>query len=392
MTTPVNPAIASISSPPVQEAFDWLEGVEFPADRPLINVSQAAPTAPPPKDLRAAIADAALNNPAAHLYGPILGLPGLRAELARQWAATYGGRILPQQVAITSGCNQAFTAVMTTLAGAGDEVILPTPWYFNHKMHLDMAGVRAIPLATGKNLLPDASRAAALITDKTRAIVLVTPNNPTGHEYPADLLRRFYDLARSHGLALVVDATYRDFDSRTGAPHELFSEPDWDQTLIQLYSYSKAYRMTGHRVGAVVSSQARLRQVEKYLDTVTICPNQLGQIGALWGMKHLDVWLAGERAEILARRRAIEQGFARLGGWHLLGLGAYFAYVSHPYDMPSDILARKLVQAAGVLMLPGTMFRPPADAPGQRELRIAFANIDSAGIDELFSRLENLSL
>jgi aspartate/methionine/tyrosine aminotransferase len=74
------------------------------------------------------------------------------------------------------------------------------------------------------------------------------------------------------------------------------------------------------------------REVEKVLDTVTICPNQLGQRAALWGMRNLGQWLAGERAEILDRRAAVEEGFARLPGWRLLGCGAYFAYAEHPFE------------------------------------------------------------
>jgi aspartate/methionine/tyrosine aminotransferase len=130
---------------------------------------------------------------------------------------------------------------------------------------------------------------------------------------------------------------------------------------------------------------ARLAEVEKFLDTVAICPSQLGQIGALWGMQNLAQWVAGERAEILDRRAAMVAGFPRLQGWQLLGCGAYFAYAAHPYAMPSDQLAKRMVQEVGVLMLPGTMFQPAG--LGLTELRIAFANIDRAGIDALFGRL-----
>ena len=189
MTLPLNPAMDATFLPPVMEARRWLEGVVFPADRPLINVSQAAPVEPPPLALRQEIARAALEDPAAHLYGPVLGLPALRAELAAQWSSAYGGEVRPDQVAITQGCNQAFCAVMATLAGAGDEVILPTPWYFNHKMWLDMQGVAAVPLATGAGLIPDPEAAARLIGPRTRAIVLVSPNNPGGVEYPAEVPR-----------------------------------------------------------------------------------------------------------------------------------------------------------------------------------------------------------
>ena len=387
MTQPLNPHMAATFPPPVMEARRWLAGVSFPPERPLINISQAAPVDLPPLALRQAIAEAAVNNPEAHLYGPVLGLPALRAEIAAQWSAQYGGQVTESQTAITQGCNQAFCAVMSTLAAAGDEVILPTPWYFNHKMWLDMQGVKTVPLPAGAGLIPEAEAARALITPRTRAIVLVSPNNPGGAEYPSQTLAAFRDLCRAHGLALIVDETYRDFDSRSGAPHDLFTDPDWDDTLIQLYSFSKAYRLTGHRVGAVVASPARLFQIEKFLDSVAICPNQLGQIAALWGMQNLSQWLAGERAEILARRAAMVSGFAALPDWKLLGCGAYFAYVEHPFAEASDVLCKRLVREAGLLMLPGTMFQPEGSAAGARQIRIAFANIDAAGIAETFRRL-----
>ena len=390
MITPLNPAMAATDAPPVMEARRWIAGRSFPADRPLINVSQAAPVDPPPLALRQAIAEAALTDPAAHLYGPVLGLPALREQISSDWSKAYEGTIGPDQTAITQGCNQAFTAVMATLAGAGDAVILPTPWYFNHKMWLDMQGVTTIPLPTGTSLLPDAQAAARLITPRTRAIVLVSPNNPAGVEYPAATIRAFYHLAQSRGLALVIDETYRDFDSRTGAPHDLFSDPDWPATLIHLYSFSKAYRLTGHRVGAIVASAERLAEVEKFLDTVAICPSQLGQIAALWGMRNLRDWVAGERTEILARRSAMTDGFRALQDWTLLGCGAYFAYVEHPFPEPSDVFAKTLVDKAHVLMLPGTMFQPQSHPEGSRQLRIAFANINRHGIADLFSRLAAL--
>lgn len=388
------PRTATTFAPPVMEARRWLQGATFPADRPLINVSQAAPVDPPPLPLREAMARMVLDDPSVHLYGPVLGLPELRAEVASQWSDAYGGAILPSQVAITSGCNQAYCAAIATLCAEGDEVILPIPYYFNHRMWNDMAGVRTVPLPTGDGLVPDAEEAARLVTPLTRAIVLVSPNNPGGVEYPAETLRAFFDLARARGLALIVDETYRDFDSREGAPHDLFHEPDWDRTLIHLYSFSKAYRLTGHRVGACLTSPARLAEVEKFLDTVTICPAQLGQRAALWGMRHLREWVAGERREVLSRRAAIVEGFPRLAarGWALLGCGAYFAYMEHPFAAPSDEVARRLVGEAGVLLLPGTMFAPAGKPVGLKGLRVAFANVGRDGIAALFERLEGAAL
>lgn len=388
----VNPRLLTTDAPAVMEAWRWLEGVTHPPGRPLMVFSQAAPAVPPPEPLRQALAEIVLTDAAAHLYGPDLGLPALRAALAEQTGRLYGGTVRPDQVAITAGANQAFTAALTTLAGEGDEVLLPVPWYFNHAMHCQMTGVRPVPLPCGPGMVPDPETAAALITPRTRAIVLVSPNNPTGAEYPAETLAAFRDLCRTRGLALVLDETYRDFHADPGAPHGLFADPDWDEVLFHLYSFSKAYRLTGHRVGALMTSPERLALVEKYIDTTTICPNQLGQRAALWGIEHLGQWLAGERAEILARRTAMAGGFAALPGWRLLGLGAYFAYVRHPFAEGGADLARRLVREAGVLVLPGTMFRPQGDPDGAAELRIAFANADAAGITELFRRLAALNL
>jgi aspartate/methionine/tyrosine aminotransferase len=388
---PVSQNLLATFAPPVMEARAWLAEANIPADRPLINVSQAAPVDAPPPDLRAEIARLALELPEAHMYGPVLGLPALRAAIAAQWSDAYHGDIAPADVAITSGCNQAFCAALATLARTGDSVILPTPWYFNHRMWLDMAGIATLTLPCGPGMLPDVDAAARLIRADTRAIALVSPNNPTGAEYPPDLIAAFLRLARDRGIALILDETYRDFHSAAGRPHALFADPGWRDTLIHLYSFSKVFRLTGHRVGAMICDPARLAQAEKFLDTVTICPAQLGQHAALYGLRHLQPWVAAERAEILARRDAIRTGLASLAGWRLLGSGAYFAYAEHPFDLPSDVLARRLVHEQSVLLLPGTMFAPTlaegGDGGAERQLRIAFANADAATIGRLIGRL-----
>ncbi|MEL7114293.1 MAG: aminotransferase [Pseudomonadota bacterium] len=387
-----NPKLLATDGPAISIALGWLDDIAATDDLPLLNVSQAAPAVAPPVALREAMADLVLNDTSAHLYGPDLGHPPLRAALAANIARHYGGAVEAGHVAITAGCNHAYTAAIASLATEGDEVILPTPWYFNHQMWLTMHGIRPVPLPCDAALLPDPDEAARLITDRTRAIVLVSPNNPCGTEYPADLIRAFYTLAQSRGIALILDETYRDFHSAPGAPHDLFQDPDWPQTLIHLYSFSKTYRLTGHRVGALVTSAARLDEIEKFLDCTTICAPQLGQRAALWGLENLGQWVAEERAEILTRRAAIEQAFSALDGWTLRGSGAYFAYVDYPGDMHATDFARHLLKNQHILSLPGAFFTPEGDPAGAKSLRIAFANIDVTGIDQLHERLSRLSL
>ena len=110
---------------------------------------------------------------------------------------------------------------MLALARAGDEVILPVPYYFNHQMWLDMQGIgtRHLPFRADRGGVPDPAEAAAMISPRTRAIVLVSPNNPTGAVFPAEVIGEFYKLARRHDIALILDETYRDFMPTDEAPH-----------------------------------------------------------------------------------------------------------------------------------------------------------------------------
>ena len=392
MPAPINPNLARALAPPIMEALRWVGETSFPADRPLLNLSQAAPVDPPPEVLCRAIAEAVVNDASAHLYGPVLGDTALREEIAERWSVAYGAAIDPSEVCITAGCNQAFCTAVATLCAPGDAVMIPVPWYFNHRMWLDMTDIEAAPIPCDEAMLPDLEAARAAMTPAVKAILMVTPNNPTGAEYPPALLDAFYALARDHGACLIVDETYRDFHSSEGAPHRLFGHDDWREGFIHLYSFSKVFHLTGHRTGAIVTGAARLAQAEKFLDTVAICPPRLGQIGALWGLRNLAGWVASERQEILSRKRALKAEFAEhLPDWKLLGAGAYFAYVEPPFEMPSGRLARRLVENQSLLTLPGTMFAPAAtegrDWGGERHLRIAFANADATGIAEMRRRL-----
>jgi len=377
---------------PIKKASDWLKGLNFSTEFPLIDVSQAAPSDPPALSLRKALADYVLTDPNAHLYGKILGTNELRSALADHWSKAYSGTVAAQNVAITSGCNQAFCAVMSAIADQGDEIILPAPWYFNHKMWLDMNGVITRPLVTGSDLLPDPQDAAAMITQRTRAIVLVTPNNPAGIEYPDALLNEFYELAKSRKIALILDETYKDFRSQNSPAHSLLADPDWEDTLIQLYSFSKSYRLTGHRVGAVIGSPELLAEIEKFLDSVTICASLVGQYAALWGLNNLSEWVAHQRETVLERQVFIRNSFNILSdkGWKLLGCGAYFAYVQHPFALPSLHVAQKLVEQSAVLALPGEMFAPPEMPSSKQHLRLAFANVDVQKLKILLERLANI--
>ena len=275
---------------------------------------------------------------------------------------------------------------MMALAKAGDEVILPAPWYFNHKMTLDMLGIVARPLLCREQhgFVPQAADARALIGPKTRAIVLVTPNNPTGAVYPQAVLAEFADLARETGVPLVLDETYRDFLPEGQArPHDLFTAPDWRSHLIHLYSFSKSYAVPGHRLGAVIAAPGTIDEISKILDCLMICPPRAAQAAIAWAVSGTAQWRQQTRAGINARAATFRDVIARSPGWSIAAIGAYFAYVRHPFDRPGDAVAEDLAQRVGLLTLPGSFF-----GPGQeRHLRVAFANVDESRLSEVADRL-----
>ena len=382
-----------VDPPPVLEVKNWLSDPDLQPSKPLIDVSQAAPTEPPPKKMLEFMANKILCDNAVNTYGPVLGLDELRESLASKWSRQYQGKVSKENVAVTSGCNQAFCASISSFTSENDEVIIPTPWYFNHHMWLQMAGVKSIPLDTDANMNPIIEKAEALITDRTRAIVLVSPNNPSGAIYSNQLLQKFFDLCKSNQIRLIIDETYKDFHPNASQPHTLLENNNWDQVLTILYSFSKTYRMTGHRIGALITSKENLIEIEKALDTFTVCPPQLGQYAANWGLKNLEAWAAERRTEILQRAKHFSEKFLPLSaaGWSLRGCGAYFAFVEHPFEDGSNILAPLILRDQGILLMPGTMFYPKHNPLGSRSFRIAFANIDKNKISTLLERLKDLS-
>jgi aspartate/methionine/tyrosine aminotransferase len=381
-----NPLLAAVATPPIPEVASWVEGRRFPPERPLIDVAQAVPGYPPPESLQDHVARMA-HVPATARYTDIEGLAPLREALAADMAALYGGRVTADQVLIAAGCNQAYCLATMALAQAPDEILLPLPYYFNHQMWLDMLGVRAVhlPFRADRGGVPDPHDAARLITPRTRAIVLVTPNNPTGAVYPPEAIAAFYALAKEHGLALILDETYRDFLPADGAPHQLFDDPDWPRTLVHLYSFSKVFSLTGYRVGAVVCGPALKTEIAKAMDCIAICAPRIAQEAALFGLRELADWRRGNTTMMRGRLDALRRAFNRNDlGYRLISAGAYFAYLAHPFEgEPSTAVARRLAQEHALLSLPGSVFGPAQDS----YLRFAFANVDAAVMPTVADRL-----
>jgi aspartate/methionine/tyrosine aminotransferase len=377
--------IRATDAPPIPAARAWAARYDGRAG-PALDLTQAVPGYPPPPELLSKLAEAA-GSAATAGYGPIAGDPALRTALAADMAGFYGAPIAPAQVAITAGCNLAFAMAMQVLAAEGEAVLLPTPWYFNHHMAMTMQGVRAIPVPTRAEdgFIPDPERIGALLAQhKARAVVLVTPNNPTGAIYSPAVIHAVAEQCRRHGAMLVLDETYRDFLPEGPAPHGLFDDPAWGEVLVHLYSFSKAYCVPGHRVGAIAAGAAFMAEFDKACDTYQICPARPAQSALAWAIPALVAWRAGNRALMASRAAVFRDAVSQLPGWRLDAIGTYFAYLRLPEAAPDALRAAEILAAErGMMTLPGPFFGPGQD----RHLRLAFANAAEAVLAEVPGRL-----
>jgi len=385
-----NPLVETLAAPPIPSVFAWGKAYDGRSG-PMIDLSQAVPGYSPHPEMLRLLGEYAASRTYTG-YGPIEGEDSLRHAYAEHLTETYGTALAAANVHVTSGCNQAFICAAIAIAGPGDAVLMTNPYYFNQETTLAMLGIetRFAACDPAKGFLPDIATLSAAITPDVRAIALVSPNNPTGAVYPPSLLAAIYDLCAARGIWLILDETYRDFlPLGAGRPHDLFARTGWENTLIGLYSFSKSFCIPGHRLGAITAGPAVVEQVAKVMDNLQICPPRSAQAAVATALPLLTDWREENRREIARRVEALLSTMAGVPAWRVGAVGAYFAFIGHPYgETASATVAEKLAREAGILCLPGSYF-----GSGQEGyLRFAFANADVATISLLKDRLASFTL
>lgn len=384
-SAPINRAVAGLSAPPIpviQNAARNYDG----RHGDLIDLSQAVPGYAPPDLLLDRLREAA-GRPDLLGYGDIEGEGILRSAYAEDLRQTYNAKFESAEVHITSGCNQAFVAAALTVAGPGEKLLLITPFYFNHETTLAMLGigVEKVAAKAENGFLPDLEELAAAVTPDVKALVCITPNNPTGAVYPPEEMDSLFDLCVERDLWLIVDETYRDFLPKDQPlPHRLFQRTNWRDHLIGLYSFSKSFCIPGHRLGAITAEASIVANVAKVMDNLQICAPRAAQVAIAKAMPELTDWRRSNRLEIARRRATLEAVIESLPDWRIESIGAYFSYLRHPFENTGSAeVAQRLAEERGVLCLPGAFFGTGQEA----FLRLAFANADSAALEKLAERL-----
>jgi aspartate/methionine/tyrosine aminotransferase len=352
----------------------------------------------PPPGVADAVA-AALTSPPAELdhYGAARGDTELLEAVAAALAAE-GLDLEGADLWVTAGSNMAFQAIAQVLCdGPPDEpseIILPLPWYFNHVMAVQLAG--GVPVMVDAGLVPDPERLAAAITARTRAIVTISPNNPSGVVMPRAVLEAINRLCARHGLLHISDEAYGAF--------VFGDEPHWSPGslagasahTVTLQSLSKAYGMAGWRVGFMAAPATLADALAKVQDTVLICPPRLIQRAAQAALTAGRAWLEPRLAGLAERRLQLLRAVAaaRRQGLPLELLaepdGAFYALLrlrpGAAAGLTGETLMRRLVLEHRVAAVCGESFGLDAQRHGP-VLRLSYGLLGPAELDDALGRL-----
>jgi aspartate/methionine/tyrosine aminotransferase len=323
-----------------------------------ISLGQGVVSYGPPPQAIAQISQF-LSNPELHKYQDVEGIPALIAEIAAKLKTENGIAIgSANRVVVTAGSNMGFINAILAIADPGDEIILQTPYYFNHEMAITMANCHPVLVATDDRyqLRPEAIQQA--ITSRTKAIVTISPNNPSGAVYPESTLRAVNQLCRDRGLYHIHDEAYEYF-TYDGASHfSPGSIPDSSPYTISLYSLSKAYGFASWRVGYMVIPAHLTTAVRKVQDTIAICASVISQYAAL-GALQVGVEYCRERLAAIAQVRQTcltqlteIQDFCTIPS----ATGAFYFLLNVQTSIDSFQLVEQLIRDYKVAVIPGTTF------------------------------------
>jgi aspartate/methionine/tyrosine aminotransferase len=323
-----------------------------------ISLGQGVVSYPPPPQAFEQIANF-LHNPELHKYQAVYGIPALLELIETKLAAENGIRVKPgSRVVVTAGGNMAFINALLAVADAGDEIVLQTPYYFNHEMAITMANCQPVLVPTDENYQLQPKLIAEAITEKTKAVVTISPNNPTGAVYSEAALREVNDLCRARGVYHINDEAYEYF-TYGGAKH--FSPGSIDGSnshTISLYSLSKAYGFASWRIGWMVIPEHLFEAVNKIQDTILICPPVISQFAAVGAMQ-VGVDYCREKLKQLAEvRELVLNELERIKHCCVAppSDGAFYFFLKLDARIEPLALVERLVREHGVAAIPGNAF------------------------------------
>ncbi len=349
-----------------------------------------------PAHIRLALTEALQHDNAVGYYSPSLGLPALRTAVAQKLQRDFGVTADPSsEIVISAGAMEMLMVALQVVVNPGDEVIMPDPGFSSYIDQIVLAGGVPVywPLQEEKNWAANIALLPKLVTSKTKAIIICSPNNPTGNIFSADDLRVIADLVLQHNLILITDEPYHFLTYDAATCPTLVGDERLRYQRIACFSFSKEYAMTGFRVGYTFAEAGLIRQMLKVHDNTLVSaprPSQLAALAAAQG----DQTCVVELRDVLQRRRDLMcQQFDRLKRWftYVKPLGSYYLFVKFlppAGETVNDVqLALDFLKEAHVAVVPGSAFGPT----GAGHFRLCFGCTEEdivKGVDRIANFLK----
>jgi aminotransferase len=332
---------------------------------------------------------AQLGQPEPHRYTPDPGILSLREQIAHKLSHENQIRSRPDQIIVTPGANQAFFNVLLTITDPGDEVILLSPYYFNHLMACQSINLSPVVVPLNADFSIPIERIRNVISTKTRAIVLVNPGNPTGMVHLSDDLKALSELVAEHNILLISDETYEYFTYMDRKHISIGKFPESETEVITICSFSKTYGIPGWRLGYYHANDEIIGQSIKIQDTIGICAPAASQYLGLELLRNRKSIITPfvkqmESNYILARDLVDEVPWLN----STPSFGAYYLFPEQVTSLNSHVLSRRLIAENKVYVVPGRGFGPQWSS----HMRISFANVQSEDLKEAFVRLRAFHL
>ncbi|MDP2958388.1 MAG: aminotransferase class I/II-fold pyridoxal phosphate-dependent enzyme [Longimicrobiales bacterium] len=349
-----------------------------------VNLAQGFPDFPTPELLKDAACRAIRGD--VNQYAITWGSPGLRQALERKYRAWYGLEVDGErEITVTCGATEAMVAVMLAVVDPGDEVIVLEPFYENYGPDAILSDARPVFLtleAPEYRLDPD--RLRALVGPRTRAIVLNTPNNPTGRVFDREEMEAVADLCRTHGILAITDEIYEHI-LYEGEHVPIATLDGMRERTITISGASKTFSVTGWRIGTIVAPAALTVAIRKVHDFLTVGAPAPFQEACADALDHLGPdYYATMRKEYLERRELLVAALQGAGFGCRAPQGAYYvlADFSRISDEDDTTFAKRLTREAGVASVPGSSFFSVPER-GRSLVRFAFckrlATLQEAG-------------
>ena len=311
-------------------------------------------------------------------YSPSEGFTSYREGLAAYYRSV-NVEVTADDILVTTGGSEALVFAFMSCLNPGDQVIIPEPFYANYNGFAQMAGVEVVPVTASLDdgfALPPIEAFASKINDKTKAILLCNPGNPTGTVYAPEALDALAELVRAHDLYLFADEVYREFCYDGAKPKSVMELPGLEDNVVLVDSVSKRYSMCGARIGALVTKNRAVRTAAMKFAMARLSPPTLAQVASEAALQTSADYFKKVRERYVERRDALVEGLRKIPGVKVpTPGGAFYAVCELPIDN-ADAFCQWMLEhfdldGNTVMMAPATGFYATPGA-GTREVRIAY--------------------